>query len=233
VSIKLRRFEAENVNVLILNDLFLDSLFEHGFPLGKIIHVYGRSGTCKSTFALQVSARFGALGKKAFFIDATTGFNKKRFSEIVGANKKIFDNILLASPSTLWEQTVLIDTISKLGKNISLVCVDTISDFLRPIPVIERKRVRNIRLLTYQLAGLSQLCKNNNCSVILLNQATIKDFDKNEEVPVAARFINRYSDLMIHFTRESDRGRNDKVIFSAIAGKKTNFLAVKKGLRVL
>ena len=221
------------MNIQILDDLFLDSLFDHGFPLGKIIHVYGRSGTCKSTFALQTSAKFGALGKKAFFIDAAKGFNKKRFSEIVGKNKKIFDNILIASPSTLWEQTVLIDTISKLGKNISLICVDTISDFLRPAPVIERKRIRNIRLLTYQLAALSQLCKNNNCSVILLNQATIKDFNRTEEVPVAARYINRYSDLIVHFQRESDRGSTDTVIYSAISGKKIRFIAEKKGLRVL
>lgn len=221
------------MNSQILNDLFLNSLFDRGFPLGKIIHAYGRSGTCKSTFALQVSARFSALGKKAFFIDVANGFNKKRFSEIVGTNKKIFDNILLASPSSLWEQTVLIDTISKLGKNISLVCVDTISDFLRPAPVVERKRIRNIRLLTYQLAALSQLCKSNNSSVILLNQATIKDFNRTEEVPVAARFINRYSDLMLHFQRESDRGRNNKVIFSAVSGKKTKFFADKKGLQIL
>ena len=62
---------------------------------------------------------------------------------------------------------------------------------------------------------------------------TIKDFNRTGEVPVAARFINRYSDLMLHFQRESDRGRNDTVIFSAISGKKTKFFAEKKGLRVL
>jgi len=221
------------VNALILNDPFLDSLFGRGFPLGKMIHIYGRSGTCKSTFALQVSARFGALGKKAFFIDTTTSFNKKRFSEIAGKNKKIFDHILLASPSNLWEQTMLIDTISKFGKNISLVCVDTISAFLRPLPIIEQKKLRNIRLLTYQLAALSQLCKQNNCNIILINQATIKDFNRKEEVPVAARFIDRYSNLSIHFTRESERYRDLRVIGFSDFEKKSCFYVDKKGLLML
>lgn len=219
------------MDVLTLNDPFLDSLFGGGFPLGKMIQIYGRSGTCKSTFALQVSARFGALKKKAFFIDTTTtSFNKKRLSEIVGTNKKILDHILHSSPPDLWEQTKLIDTISKFGKIISLVCVDTISEYLRPYPTIVRKRVQHIRLLTYQLAALSQLCKRNNCSIILINQATTKELNKKEEIPFATRFMNRYLDLSIHFTRESEKKRGVKIIRPSAFEKKSYFYVDKKGL---
>ena len=221
------------MNSLIMNDPSLDSLFGTGFPLGKMIHIYGRSGTCKSTFALQTAARFGALGQKVFFIDTASSFNKKRFSEIAGPNKKIFDHVLLVSPTSFWEQTVLIDTICKFGRKISLICVDTISAFLRPRPIIEQERIRNIRLLTYQLAALSLWCKANSGSTLLVNQATIKDFNRKEEIPVAARFINQYSDLSVHFTLESERHRGARVSYSSGTEKKSCFYIDKKGLLLL
>jgi len=218
------------LNALTLNDPFLDTLFSTGFPLGKIIQVYGRGGTCKSTFAFQVSARFGALKKKAFFIDSTLNFNKKRFTDIAGNNKTIFEHILLTTPRNLWEQTILIDTISKLGTNISLICVDTISSFLRPYPINKQKRTRNIQLLTYQLAALTQICEMNNCSVILINQATFRDFNTNQEVPFAERFINRYTDILIHLTRESEGDRGVRIIIPSSFDKKSYFSIEKKGL---
>jgi len=217
------------LNFLILNDPALDSMFESGFPLGKIIHIYGRSGTCKSTFALQTAARIGDIGRKALFIDTAKNFNKKRFSEVAGPNKKILDNVLLVSPKNLWEQTMLIDNIFKLGKNISLICVDTISAFLRPLPILEQERIRYIQLLTYQLAVLSLLCKKNKCSTILINQAS-KDLKNKEEVPAVALFINPYSDLSIHFTLEGERYRGAKVINPSGSEKKTYFYIDKKGL---
>lgn len=204
-------------------------MFESGFPLGKIIHIYGRSGTCKSTFALQTAARIGDIGRKALFIDTANNFNKKRFSEVAGPNKKILDNVLLVSPKNLWEQTMLIDNIFKLGKNISLICVDTISAFLRPLPILEQERIRYIQLLTYQLAVLSLLCKKNKCSTILINQASI-DLKNKEEVPAVALFINPYSDLSIHFTLEGERYRGAKVINPSGSEKKTYFYIDKKGL---
>lgn len=218
------------MNALILNDPALDSLFECGFPLGKIIHIYGRSGTCKSTFALQTTAKIGNMDRKVFFIDTAKNFNKKRFSEVAGPNKKIYDNVLLVSPKNLWEQTMLIDSIFKLGKNISLICVDTISAFLRPLPILEQEKIRYIQLLTYQLAVLSLLCKKYNCSTILINQATIKDFNSKEEVPAVAFFINPYSDLSIHFTLEGERYRGAKIINPNGYEKKRYFYIDKKGL---
>ncbi|MFQ6124312.1 MAG: hypothetical protein ACE5R6_06855 [Candidatus Heimdallarchaeota archaeon] len=218
------------MNSLILNDPALDSLFECGFPLGKIIHIYGRSGTCKSTFALQTTARIGNMGRKAFFIDTAKNFNKKRFSEVVGPDKKILDNVLLVTPKNLWEQTKLIDNIFKLGKNITLICIDTISAFLRPLPILEQERIRYVQLLTYQLAVLSLLCKKNNCSTILINQATFRDFNSKEEVPAVAFLINPYSDLSIHFTIEGERYRGAKIINPSGFGGKRYFYINEKGL---
>ena len=79
----------------------------------------------------------------------------------------------------------------------------------------------------------TQLCKNYYCTVILINQATIKDFNSKQEIPVLSRYITHYSDLSAHFIRERENRRKIRVTFSSTFIIDRGFSVEKKGLRLL
>lgn len=105
----------------------LDNILGGGYPLGRIVEVYGAESNGKSTVAMHAVAEVQKMGGVAVYFDTEHAMNKQRAKEI-GIN---LSKLIYAQPSTMeevFEQTeTIIEKVSSKSDRPILIVWDSVA----------------------------------------------------------------------------------------------------------
>jgi recombination protein RecA len=146
--------------------LWLDFSMGGGFPMGRIVEIFGNFSSGKSLICLKTIAEAQKLGKKCFYIDAENSFDPE-FAVKNGVNLKN----LLITKSSVGEKTFDI-LISVVEAGIDVVVVDSVASIV-PMPeykdTMEQQTIGlHARLMSKMLRKLNAV--NKNSLIIFINQ---------------------------------------------------------------
>jgi len=168
----------------------LDDLLGGGIEDKIITELYGEAGSGKTNICLQAARECAANGKKVAYIDSE-GVSIERLIQICNSNynyKKILDNILFFSPTSLDAQEKMIDDALKIN-DVGLIVVDTINLFYRIN--LEDDIESAMRSFVRQVSNLQIAAREKHYWVIVAEQVYT---DKNGDIKP---FTNRDTEHMI------------------------------------
>lgn len=147
----------------------LDLALGGGYGVGKIIEIYGESGTGKTGIALEAAASIQEQGGVVAIIDAEHALNTE-YCEQIGIN---VDELYISQPTTGEEAIETIRALIDTG-DIDLIIVDSVSN-LTPKAVLEgesgeAKIGLQARMMAQGLKMITGASSDNECTIIFLNQ---------------------------------------------------------------
>ncbi len=153
--------------------LSLDIALGGGFPVGRIIEIYGPESSGKTTLSLHAIAEIQKRGGKAAFIDAEHALDTS-YAKKIGVD---VDNLLVAQPDDGEQALEITETLVRSG-GIDLIVIDSVAA-LTPRAEIEGTMGDShmglqARLMSQALRKLTAIVSKTNCSVIFLNQIRMK-----------------------------------------------------------
>ncbi|MFX1295452.1 MAG: ATPase domain-containing protein, partial [Promethearchaeota archaeon] len=135
----------------------LDSLLENELPFKALIHIYGESGTGKSTLAMQCAKNCVLNGWKVLVLDNERTCSSTRLKTMCEINyNEIAQSIFVYEPISFQNQS---ETIEKLENYISdktkMIIIDTITtQYRRALTEKVKKNILLNKDLNRQLAIL-------------------------------------------------------------------------------
>jgi len=207
----------------------LDDLLGGGIENKIITEVYGEAGSGKTNICLLAARECASKGKRVAYIDSE-GVSVERLHQICNADynyKKILDNILFYSPTSLEAQEKKIEEAINL-KGVGLIIVDTINLFYRIN--LEDDMEGAMRSFVRQVANLQIAAREKDIYVLFAEQVYT---DKNGEIKP---FTNRDTEHMIKTILKLEKtgiGKRQAVIIkhrSQPEGKTAPFIITGNGL---
>lgn len=140
-----------------------------GFPIGRLVEVYGQSGTGKSCICYQTMASAQAKGYNVAYIDAEQAFDPGT-AEMLGVK---VDDLFVSQPSSGNEALEIAELLIK-SKEFKLVIIDSVAAL---VPTEELTADygdavigRQAKLVSQACRRLSPLCNENNVLLVFTNQ---------------------------------------------------------------
>ena len=153
--------------------LRLDEALGGGYPIGRIIEVYGPESSGKTTLALHAIAEMQRKGGKALFIDAEHALDVE-YAKALGVDT---DDLILSQPD-YGEQALDIAHMLVESGGFGLVVVDSVA------ALIPKKELDGdigdshvglqARLMSQAMRKLASIANQNNCTMIFINQIRLK-----------------------------------------------------------
>lgn len=206
----------------------LDSALGGGFPLGRIMEIFGPESSGKTTISLYMAASAQRHGKNVAFIDLENALDPAFAKDIVGVD---IDNLLISQPGSAEIALEIVLDIVRSGE-FALVIVDSVATL---IPEAEIKGDMGdshmglvARLMSQALRKINQAQTENDskCTVVFINQIREKIgvmFGSPETTP-GGRALKFYSSVRLDI-----RSPNGKVLKEGdeVVGKQITAKTVK------
>jgi recombination protein RecA len=162
-----------NTEVIPSGSIGLDiALGIGGYPMGRIIEIYGPESSGKTTLALHVIAESQKMGGMAAFIDVEYAFDKdyaKNLGVIVEGEKALY----ISQPSFGEEALDIVNKIVVSGL-FNIVVVDSVAALVPKSELEGQMGDSSIglqaRLMSQSMRKLVGIISKMNCSVIFINQ---------------------------------------------------------------
>ncbi|MEM3591440.1 MAG: AAA family ATPase [Candidatus Bathyarchaeia archaeon] len=184
----------------------LDNVLEGGLKPGELTLIYGEAETGKTSLAIQCSVSSARMGYKTIFIDADGTFSLERFSQIAAQDfNETLQLLILFTPSTLEEQSNLVDNLEKfIGGDLGLIVFDTVTSLYRAEIGSKEDAFKVNRELNRQVAMLAQIARKFQIPILITSQvrSVLTDFDALIE-PVASRVLRYWSTSIIGLFKTS------------------------------
>lgn len=140
-----------------------------GFPLGRMVEIYGWESTGKSTIALHAIADAQNQGLKCLYVDAECAFDSQ-YAGVLGVNKK---TLLFCQP-TCGENALEVVEKMIVSKDAQVVIIDSVAALV-PLGELEgamgeSKLGLHARLMSQMCRKLTGLVEKNDALVIFINQ---------------------------------------------------------------
>lgn len=153
--------------------LSLDLALGGGFPVGRIIEIYGPESSGKTTLSLHAIAEVQKQGGRAAFIDAEHALDLS-YAKKIGVD---IDALLVSQPDDGEQALEITETLVRSG-GIDLIVIDSVAA-LTPRAEIEGTMGDShmglqARLMSQALRKLTAIVSKTNCSVIFINQLRMK-----------------------------------------------------------
>ena len=165
---------AKKMNSISTGSLSLDvALGIGGVPEGRIIEIYGPESSGKTTLTLQIIREAQKMGKTAAFVDAEHALDPK-YAKNLGVQ---LDELLVSQPDCGEQAMDIVETLIN-SNAIDLIVVDSVAA-LTPKKELEGEMGdANVglqaRLMSQALRKITGAAKNNNVTVIFINQIRMK-----------------------------------------------------------
>ncbi|XP_068662463.1 DNA repair protein recA homolog 2, mitochondrial isoform X1 [Aristolochia californica] len=161
---------SRNTHVISSGSLKLDlALGIGGLPKGRIIEIYGREASGKTTVALQIVKEAQKLGGYCAYFDAENAIDPS-FAEAVGVNT---DTLLIARANSAENSLSAVDTLIRCG-SVDVIVVDSVAAL---VPQCELDGViggtlfdSQSRLITQALRKIQHSLCRSQTLVIFVNQ---------------------------------------------------------------
>lgn len=233
---KLRPYLSEPNCDKIAVGCCIDELLNGGVETKTITQIYGPPASGKTNVCLQIALSCIKNDKKVIFIDTEGGHSMDRIKQIAGPDfEKFVESSMFFGPLNFGEQDKIIENLgSVVNEELGLIVLDSAVSLYR-IEKMDEDKVQNLnRLMSKQLARLSELARKHNIAVIVTNQIYTSPHDGSAE-PIGGNILKYWSKAIIELQNNSnDSGAREAFLIrhrSMPEGLKARFIISGDGLR--
>lgn len=211
----------------------IDKLLNGGVETKTITQIYGPPASGKTNICLQVALSCIKKGKKVIFIDTESGHSIERVKQIAGSEfDKFIKNSLFFGPTNFGEQDKIIENLGGvISDKFGLIILDSAVSLYRI--GTEEDKIQNLnRLMSKQLAKLSELARKHNLAAIVTNQVYSSQQDGSAE-PIGGNILKYWSKAIIELQNDG-KGVREAILIrhrSIPEGLKAKFVISSDGLR--
>lgn len=218
----LGEMDTIDVETISTGSIVLDNLAGGGFPVGRIIELFGPESSGKTSIALNAIADVQRKGGHALFIDAEQALDPNYASVLgVDTDKLGLTQLIIA------EQIMF--TIQEMIKSgtVDLIVVDSVASMVPQAEYDEPEKITMAllaRILSKHLRIIAKLANDHRCTVILLNQIREKVgvmFGNPEDTP-GGRALKFYASQRIKISRTGQYKEGNEIL-----GTEVQFRIVK------
>lgn len=203
VVMKMSDDRVEGVEALSTGSLGLDiALGIGGFPIGRIIEIYGPESSGKTTLAIHAIAQAQKKGGMAAFIDAEHAFDRF-YAEKLGVDT---ENLLIAQPDDGEQALEIADNLIRSGA-IDIIVIDSVAALVPKAEIEgdmgESKMGLQARLMSQALRKLTGTINKTKCVCIFINQLREKIgvMFGNPETTTGGNALKFYASVRIDIRR--------------------------------
>ncbi|HPB29986.1 MAG TPA: recombinase RecA [Candidatus Sumerlaeota bacterium] len=216
---------SEEVGVIPTGALSLDyALGIWGYPLGRVIEIFGPESSGKTTLALHAVANVQATGGIAAYIDAEHAMDPA-YARNLGVN---LEELLISQPDTGEQALDITETLVR-SNAVDIVVIDSVAALV-PKAELEGEMGDSYvglqaRLMSQALRKLTSSISRSRTCVIFINQIREKIgimFGSNETTP-GGRALKFYASVRVEIRRISTiKEQNESVGNRSLAKVKKN-----------
>ena len=166
--------DTVDVPVISTGSISLDhAIGVGGIPRGRVIEIYGKEASGKTTLALHMVAECQKLGGSVAFIDVENAMDPK-YAKVIGVKT---DELLISQPNTGEEALEIAERFIRSGA-VDLVVVDSVAALV-PRAEIEGEMgdshvALRARLMSQALRKLTGVLNKTSTSAVFINQVRFK-----------------------------------------------------------
>ncbi len=191
-----------------------------GVPKGRVVEIFGKEMSGKSTLALHIIAQSQKKGGVAAFVDAEHALDPE-YAKKIGVNT---NDLLISQPDTGEQALEIVETLVR-SNGIDVIVIDSVAA-LTPRKEIEGDMGDShmglqARLMSQALRKLTSIVSKTNTSVIFLNQIRMKIgvFFGNPETTTGGLALKFYSSVRIELKRLAQIKKGEEVIGNKVKAK--------------
>ena len=194
-----------------------------GFPVGRIIEIFGPESSGKTTIALQAIAEVQKKGGRAAFIDAEHALDPV-YAKNLGVN---INNLLLSQPDTGEQALEICDALVK-SEAVDLIVIDSVAALVPQAEIDGEMGDSHVglqaRLMSQALRKLSGNMNKSKTTCIFINQLREKVgvLFGNPETTPGGRALKFYSSVRLDI-RKGEQIKSGVTVI----GNKVNIKVVK------
>ena len=167
--------EAKRIPSISSGNLYLDwALGTNGFPVGRMVEIFGPESSGKTTLALHTIASVQKKGGWGGFVDAEQSFDP-RYAHNLGVDTK---SIVVAKPDFGEEAIDQVLTMLDNSPGKGVVVLDSAGSLMTSKELEESAEKERIgtqaRLVTKAAKKFVAKLKNSDCALLILNQIRMK-----------------------------------------------------------
>lgn len=215
---------AQNVPVVSSGILGLDvALGTGGFPVGRVIEIFGPESSGKTTLALHVVSEVQRAGGIAAFIDAEHALDVQYAKKLGVA----VDDLLISQPD-FGEQALEITDILVRSGGVDIIVIDSVAALVPRAEINGEMGDSHVglqaRLMSQALRKLTGTLSKSNCMIIFINQLRMKIgvMYGNPETTTGGNALKFYSSIRIDIRRTNAIKQGEQIL-----GNRTRVKIVK------
>ncbi|MCD6441974.1 recombinase RecA [bacterium] len=191
-----------------------------GVPKGRVIEIFGKEMSGKSTLALHIIAESQKRGGVAAFVDAEHALDPE-YAKKIGVN---INDLLISQPDSGEQALEIVETLVR-SNGVDVIVIDSVAA-LTPRKEIEGEMGDahvglQARLMSQALRKLTSIVSRTNTSVIFINQIRMKIgvFFGNPETTTGGLALKFYSSVRIELKRLAQIKKGEEVIGNKVKAK--------------
>ncbi|XP_072974921.1 DNA repair protein recA homolog 2, mitochondrial isoform X2 [Typha angustifolia] len=216
-NLSLGRFlRPRHTSVITTGSLKLDlALGIGGLPKGRMVEIYGKEASGKTTLALHIVKEAQKLGGYCAYLDVENSLDPS-FVEDIGVDT---GNLLIARPDSAENSLSIVNTLVNSG-SVDVIIVDSVAAL---VPECELNGMIDINshdvqshLMTQALRKIHYSLSRSHCLLIFINQIRTKlrssqGFGENSEVTCGGNALKFYAAIRMRISRRGLIHNEDKV----------------------
>ena len=213
----LGEMNALDVECISTGSIVLDNLLGGGFPVSRIVEIFGPESSGKTSIALNAIADVQRKGGNALFIDAEQALDPS-YARILGVDT---DKLGITQLSIAEQVLYTVRTMIETG-TVDLIVVDTVASLIPQAEFDEPEKATMAllaRILSKELRIIAKLANDYKCTVIFLNQIREKVgvmFGSPEDTP-GGRALKFYASQRIRVSRKGQINEGQEIIGTEVA----------------
>ena len=191
-----------------------------GVPKGRVIEIFGKEMSGKSTLALHIIAESQKKGGVAAFVDAEHALDPE-YAKKIGVN---INDLLISQPDTGEQALEIVETLVR-SNGVDVIVIDSVAA-LTPKKEIEGEMGDShmglqARLMSQALRKLTSIVSKTHTSVIFLNQIRMRIgvFFGNPETTTGGLALKFYSSIRVELKRLAQIKKGEEVIGNKVKAK--------------
>lgn len=218
----LGEMNALDVETISSGSVILDNLLGGGFPVGRLVEIFGPESSGKTSIALNAIANVQRKGGNALFIDAEQALDPQ-YARVLGVDT---DKLGITQLSIAEQVLYAVRTMIETG-TADLIVVDTVASMIPQAEFDEPEKSTMAllaRILSKELRIIAKLANEKRCTVIFLNQIREKVgvMFGNPETTPGGNALKFYASQRLKITRAGQYKEGNEVI-----GTEVRFRVIK------
>jgi recombination protein RecA len=158
-----------NVDTVSTGSLVLDSILGGGFPVGRVIEIYGPEASGKTSIALTAVGNVQKGGGTAAFVDLENALDP-RYARKLGVD---IDNLAVAQPDSAEQALQLVEELANSGA-LDIVVIDSVAALVPKLELegdMDQNSIGLVaRLMSRSLKKLVSTANRTKTTIIFINQ---------------------------------------------------------------